>query len=137
MMKNSILFVLSFALLMLIGCGNSNVGLSGKVVFSDDGSPVPVGRVVFVTNSFQAYGDLQPDGTFVISSIKENDGLPSGKYRVCIAGAQRLVDEAKELYEPLVAEKFTNDNTSGIEVEVTASTKTIEIKVDRHQSDKR
>lgn len=132
-MKNSVLFVLSLALLTLVGCGSDKVGLSGKVIFLDDGSPVPTGRVIFVTNSFQAYGDLQPDGTFTVSSTGENDGLPPGKYRVRIDGAQRLVDESKELSEPLIAEKYTNDNTSGIEIEVMTSTKGIEIKVERYK----
>lgn len=133
MTKNSILFVLSLALLVLTGCGNGQIGLSGKVVFSDDGSPVPTGRVIFVTSSFQAYGDLQSDGTFTVSSTGTNDGLPPGKYRVRIDGAQKVVDEAKELSEPLIAVKYTNDNTSGIEIEVVSTTKDIVIEVERYK----
>jgi len=107
----------------------------GKVVFSDDGSPVPIGTVCFETDTYFARGDLKPDGTFVVGSLKANDGLPSGKYRVYISGAQKSIGQDKEgmdIYASLIDEKFASGSTSGITIDVTSRKKYIEIKVDRY-----
>ncbi len=132
-MRNSILFTLALSLLVLAGCGDK-VGLKGKAVF-DDGSPVPTGTVCFETDTYLARGDLKPDGTFVVGSLKANDGLPPGKYRVYISGAQKSIGQDKEgmdIYESLIDEKFASGSTSGITIDVTPSTKNFEIKVDRY-----
>ena len=133
-MKNSIFFALSLSLLMLAGCGDK-VGLRGKATFTDDGSPVPTGTVCFETDTYLARGDLKPDGTFVVGSLKANDGLPPGKYRVYISGAQKSIGQDKEgmdIYESLIDEKFASGSTSGITIDVTASTKNLDVKVDRY-----
>ena len=134
MMKNSILFALSLSLLVLAGCGDK-VGLRGKATFLDDGSPVPTGTVCFETDTYLARGDLRPDGTFTVGSLKANDGLPAGKYRVYISGAQKSIGQDKDgmdIYESLIDEKYASGSTSGIEIEVTPSTKNIDVKVDRY-----
>ena len=131
-MKNGILFALS--LLVLAGCGDK-VALRGKAVFSDDGSPVPVGTVGFETDTYHARGDLKPDGTFVVGSLKTNDGLPPGSYRVYISGAQKSIGtdaNGEEIYESLIDEKFTNSRTSGITIDIKTSTKNFEVVVDRY-----
>ena len=133
MMKKSIFLALSLSLLVLTGCGDK-VGLRGKAVFSDDGSPVPVGTVCFETDSYLARGDLRTDGTFTVGSLKASDGLPAGSYRVYISGAQKSIgtdDQGMELYELLIDPKFTSGTTSGITIDVTPSTKFFEVKVDR------
>jgi hypothetical protein len=135
MMKNIISFTLSLSLLLLTGCGG-NIQLKGKVVFSDDGSPVPIGTVCFEMDSYLARGNLQSDGTFAVSSIKENDGLPKGTYRVYITGSQKLIGTSimgLPLYESLIDEKYAATNTSGITIDVSPSTKYFEITVDRYQ----
>ena len=133
-MKNRVLFILVLLLLVVTGCDNK-VHLKGKVVFSDDGSPVPKGTVFFETDSYSARGNLKPDGTFVVGSEKQSDGLPPGMYRVHISGAQKSIgsDERNhmEIYESLIDEKFANRSTSGITIDVIPSTKFFEIKVDR------
>ena len=136
MTKNILFFVLVSLLLVLAGCSNGKVSLNGKAVFSDDGSPVPVGAVCFETDSFQARGNIKPDGSFVVGSLKGNDGLPPGKYRVGILGAQKLIGEDKRgfgIYESLIDEKFTSGSTSGLIIDVTSSTKHYEVVVDRYQ----
>ena len=123
-------------LTLVVGCG-SNVGLKGKVTFSDDGSPVPSGTVAFRKDGKIARGDIKEDGTYVVGFEKEADGLPPGKYEVFISGACKVVgrNEAEEtdILEPLIAKKYDAPETSGLTVEVTASTKVFDIKVDRFQ----
>ena len=120
---------------VLAGCSD-NVAMKGKVVFSDDKSPVPVGTVSFETGTFLARGELNPDGTFTVGSLKSNDGLPVGTYRVAITNAVKVLsvrNESVVTAEPLINEQYANAGTSGITVDVTRSTTYVEIEVDRYQ----
>ena len=133
-MKNVFFLTLSLLLLVLAGCGDK-VTLRGKATFSDNGEPVPVGTVCFETDVFLARGDLKPDGTFIVGSLKASDGLPPGKYRVYITGAEKIIDTDEKginKYELLIDPKFADSKKSGIELEVTASTKTFDVVVDRN-----
>ena len=135
-MKHHIISFLFLSLiLMLTGCSN-HVGLSGKVIFSDDQNPLTVGTVNLETNSFFARAPLRPDGTFVVGSLGDEDGLPPGKYHVYISGALKPVtvgegERATTRFEPLIDQKFTNGATSGIVIEITSTTRDFEIVVDR------
>jgi len=71
--------------LLLAGC-NGYVRTEGKVIFEDDQSPLTRGVVILQTDTHQAKGEIQPDGTFTVGSFKKNDGLPSGNYRVYLSG---------------------------------------------------
>jgi len=84
-MYTKTLFILLPAVLMLtaVGCGDK-VPMRGKVTFSDDQSPLTVGQVTFSSNSVLARGHLKPDGTYVIGTDTEKDGLPKGTYTVSI-----------------------------------------------------
>ena len=133
MMKNSILLA-AVSLLIFAGC-SGKIGLSGKVVFSDDGSPLTVGVVCFEKPGFVARGNIQPDGTFVVGSIRDTDGLPPGSYQVYISEARKLISgdgEGDSVYEQLVDPKFTSAATSGITVEITSTTRNFEVVVDRY-----
>ncbi|MDR0609836.1 MAG: hypothetical protein LBG58_06980 [Planctomycetaceae bacterium] len=133
-MKNCLIVVFSLTILLLTGCGDK-VGLSGKVTFSDDGSPLSVGTVCFETDTFLARGTLKADGSYVVGSLSEKDGLPAGSYKVYISGAEQEIGQDKEgmaLMEPLIDTKFSSASSSGLSIDVTASTKTFDIKVDRY-----
>jgi len=135
MKRNSILLAVSLSLLLVAGCG-SQVGLSGKVIYSDDGSPVPTGTVYLESDNSVHRGNIQPDGTFVIGSISERDGLPPGSYRVYIRDAQKAAGEDADggtIYEQLIDVKFASAATSGKTIDITSSTKNFEIVVDRYQ----
>jgi len=126
-------------MLVLTGCGNK-VSLKGRVVYSDDQSPVPAGSVCFETDTYVARGTLKPDGTFVVGSLRENDGLPTGTYRVYIVGAEKVIGhtgDGMELFEPLIDNKYTKSSTSEITIDLTRSTKDFLITVDRYQPEKR
>lgn len=129
-MKNCI--PLLFVLLLLSGCGN-NVKLRGKVTFADD-TPLTVGTVCFQNGAFLARGFLQPDGSYVVGSLTEVDGLPPGSYRVYIAGAQRVIGEDKDelpIYESLIDEKYARPETSGLTLKVESSQRRFDIRVDK------
>ena len=118
-MKNSIFLGLSLALLMLAGCGDK-VGLGGKVTM-EDGSPLGTGTVCFETDTYLARGTLKPDGSYVVGSLSEKDGLPAGTYRVYVSGAEKQIGQDKEgmpIFEPLIDEKFASGTTSGLTLTV-------------------
>jgi hypothetical protein len=130
MIRQYLICLTLFVLICLTGCGNGQVGLSGKVVFSDDGSPLTVGAVCFSTPTFQARGELKQDGTFTMGSVTDSDGLPPGTYQVRIIGATE--DLGGDKIYSVVDPKWENASTSGFSVTVDKTTKNLEIKVDRN-----
>ena len=125
---------------LVVGC-SGNVGLRGKITFSDDDSPVTAGTVAFRKDGRIARGDIKEDGTYIVGFERETDGLPPGKYEVFLTGTDKvtatLIDEVREIYdyvyEPLLDKKYESPETSGITLEVTASTKVFDFKVDRYK----
>ena len=128
-----IAFGFTLVALLFAGCGQ-NVRLTGTVTFSDDGSPLTTGTVVFIKDGTMSRGDIKPDGTFVVGSLGERDGLPPGTYNVHISGALEVVsvsDGGDASYRSLIDEKMADRNRSELTVEVTARTKVLDIQVDR------
>ena len=73
------------------GCGANGAGtlpqllpVKGKVTFK--GQPLTVGTVRFEPDDYgrPATGKLQSDGTFVLSTLKDADGVVPGHHRVTI-----------------------------------------------------
>ncbi len=91
--SKSLLALLTFALLFTQGCGRPEMPetfpVKGKVVY-ENGQPVPSGMVQFQSQSDQSVlvnGGIQPDGTFTLSSVKEDyriDGAIAGQHRVTV-----------------------------------------------------
>ena len=85
---------LTVLMITAMGCGDK-VSMRGKVTFSDDQSPLTVGQLSFVSDKVLARGYLQPDGTYVLGTEKQNDGLPKGTYRVSVDYALEAVSGSK------------------------------------------
>ena len=85
MMSKKLLWLPSVLLLALsmLGCGSDMVRVSGTVTFTD-GSPVTRGSVLFADGTFSASGDIQPNGSFILTSIRRGDGIRPGEYVVII-----------------------------------------------------
>lgn len=139
-MKHGIYIGLILSFLLLVGC-NRHVGLSGKVVFSDDKSPLPFGTVGLLAESgaFSARGDIKPDGTFTSGSVKTNDGVPPSKYRVSVSALKEIEvvpavgESSPEItYETLIDPKYGLPETSGITIDITSSMRNFIIEVDRY-----
>jgi hypothetical protein len=142
-MKNCLFFGLSLTLLMLTGCGN-NVRLGGKVTFTD-GTPLGIGIVCFEKESepYLARATIKTDGTYVVGSLSENDGLPAGKYRVYFTNVIKEIGQEKvgqdtftgttitmPIYESLIDEKYNRASTSGLNVEVPVAGGKFDIQVE-------
>ena len=131
-MKRSYLLLVFCLLAFAIGCGGQP-GVRGKVVFSDDKAPLTKGIVNFVNEARIARGQIESDGTYVIGSIKANDGLPPGTYQVYLTNTETTEASAGGLKkEYIIDRKYDNAKTSGITVEVKKSM-TFDFEVDRYK----
>lgn len=119
MSKNSLLCVI-IAVCLFSGCGD-NQKLTGKVVFSD-GEPLTTGTVLFSSGTFLSRSFIKPDGSFAVGSLKEDDGIPPGKYKVYITDAIEAVPNPKmpgeEMMKPLIAGKYASRDTTPLEIEI-------------------
>lgn len=135
-------FPLVFFLLILVpGCGK-NAPLKGKVTY-EDGTPIKVGMVNFTTETHLSRGKIQSDGTYVVGTIKDKDGLPPGKYKVYITGAEESVEskQAQRLdsmgqpvqgmaaYRQLVGKEYMSADKTPLECEVPAKNNTYDISI--------
>ncbi|MDR1384789.1 MAG: hypothetical protein LBJ67_13225 [Planctomycetaceae bacterium] len=132
-----------FAILLLILClasCNKNVGLNGKVIFSDDKSPVPCGTVCFDSGSVLSRGTIRSDGTFTMGSLKETDGLLPGTYNVFFIDAHEQTGTSntsdgmpgEPIYTSLIHKKYLSANTSELTQTVETSTKELNFELDRN-----
>ena len=118
-----------FLLLLVVGCGQPKI--NGKVVFSDDKSPVPHGIVIFHEGNRIARGMIQSDGSYVMGSLTQKDGLPVGTYKVSIKETQVNISETSlPIYKNVIDNKYESPDTSGLFLEVKGS-QTYDIEVDR------
>ena len=138
------------------GCGKGFVPLRGTVTFSDDGAPLTTGVVYFDNGKDVARGKINADGTYVVGSMSNNDGLAPGNYKVYVQAmgpdpsgavvpvsrqpgmqASTPSDSGLRRQVPLIDPKFSSSATSGLECHVDRSTKPYDIVVDRPPNLKR
>jgi hypothetical protein len=112
------LALLVSSLLAAWGCGTGQAALpdlipvKGKVFYK--GQPLTKGVVRFEPDGYgrPANGKLGSDGTFVLTTLKEGDGIVAGEHRVYITGTGKTV--AKEL----VPKKYVSPSTSKLVAKV-------------------
>ncbi|MDR1140877.1 MAG: carboxypeptidase-like regulatory domain-containing protein [Planctomycetaceae bacterium] len=110
--------LLSFILVVVVGCGNGHVSGSGTVKYST-GELVPNGTIFFSTPQFNYTGTIN-NGVFELGGLKKGDGLPPGQYKVHLIGTE-ITESTDDI--PLFDAKFNNPETSGIIIEVKSGEK--------------
>ena len=122
--------ILMLVLLFCVGCGK-NVPLRGKVL-DEDGNPITVGMVNFSSEKGLSRGKIQSDGSYAVGTLKDTDGLPPGKYKVYVTGAEIAVApkgpprldvmgmpmQQMAGYQKLVATRFTTEADTPLTCEV-------------------
>jgi hypothetical protein len=130
MRKIFLIVMLIFVSSGLFGCGNSNLSLTGKVAF-EDGQPLTKGMVIFDNGTVSSRAPINPDGTFVVGTAKEKDGIPLGTYKVCIVGAEEMLPNPERKMPPpkrqLIHKKFEQIDTSGLTITIANPTKPFNI----------
>src|SRR5262245_27321090 len=115
----------------LPGCGARKYPVRG-VVTLDDGTPLTRGLVIFERFEggppLTARGSIQSDGRYELSTEKEGDGVPPGRYKVALnpLDTSDVPDEKKVLPFDI---KHLKHATSGLECEVKAGANEYPIKL--------
>jgi len=127
------LFVLAVPLAFVVGCGPKfpkTAIVKGKVTYK--GKAVPNGTVNFNPEipGPPTSGEIQPDGTYTLTTFKSGDGAIPGKYSVVIVAMQdnasRLPEDRSPLPPPIVPIKYTSPATSDLKAEVKDQENTID-----------
>jgi len=118
------------------GCGEKSrfpetLPVSGKVIYN--GQPVTKGTVTFQSDTGQpATGEIQPDGTYRLSTFAEKDGALPGHHKVMIIANDAdptLMPGSSPGYKPpkdLIPKKYGALATSGLEADVSKDKPTID-----------
>ena len=118
-MKNILIFSL-ITLVCTLGCGGGGYTVGGKVTYPD-GTAVPTGQVTFSSGSFTGGGSIIGDGTYS-TTVR----IPAGTYKVSVTafGEPPASGNAEDMPSgvSLVAQKYTNSETSELVCEVNGPT---------------
>lgn len=120
--KRLTIFALTtMALVATVGCSN-NAHVSGRVAF-ENGQPLSIGQIIFTDDFYMAKSDIDKNGEYSLHSLRRNDGIRKGTYRVYITGAlgfqeteathDRLQDYRMDGVVQLIDMQHTNPDTSG------------------------
>jgi hypothetical protein len=122
------LLLLAAAFVLAPGCGNKEprqpvFPVHGRVLFH--GQPAANALVVFhplttdEKDPIRPRGQVQPDGTFTLSTYQSGDGAPAGDYRVTVELwlSSANADEGPSNRLPA---KYANPQTSGLTARVEA-----------------
>jgi hypothetical protein len=92
----------------------SLVPVKGKVTYK--GQPLTKGVIHFEPSDYgrAAYGTLQSDGTYVLSTFKDGDGVVPGHHRVSITEVDKKIGQDRAF------KKYMSSGTRALEAEVTA-----------------
>jgi hypothetical protein len=105
------------------------IPIKGEVVYN--GAPlkdVPQGLVRYLpstTEGRQASGRIQPDGSFVLTTFKNADGVVPGEYNITVTAYTTHPELTRQQVEAgagrgmtppklLIPEKYTDQNASGL-----------------------
>ena len=126
-------------LAMLIGCGSGGPrmgNVSGKVTYSD--GTVPTGGVAVIRFEVApdsdpdkrkaADSDIQPDGSYEISTMKPGDGAYYGKYKVVFT-----ILDSYRAGRSFVDAKYTDAKTTPFECVVDTSSQTMDFTIEKAQ----
>jgi hypothetical protein len=122
-MRISLVKSITLAALLLVagsGCGGGSgtmatlIPVKGKVTYK--GQPLTKGIVRFEPDGYgrPATGELQADGTFVLTTLQKGDGVVAGEHKVSIT------DTGSNPRKELVPKKYTAPNSSKLTAEVDA-----------------
>jgi hypothetical protein len=112
------------AVLALAGCGSDQLKTAivrGTVTYN--GKPVPNGTISFIpTSGPSATGEIQPDGSYTLTTYRKGDGAVLGRHTVVIVAMQdmsgRLPEQRNPLPPPIVPVQYTSLATSDLRAEV-------------------
>ena len=128
---------------LVSGCGSKypeTAPVRGKITAG--GAPVTTGRINFYPTSGArlSSGEIQPDGSYSLTTFKPNDGALLGSHRVTITSTKVVGPEAAKSIQDesqtpvsslgrlvwLVDEKYSEQSTTNLQAEVKSGSNTID-----------
>jgi hypothetical protein len=120
------------------GCSGSGIyPVEGQVTWKD-GRPATdiAGSLVFFENATKkttSRGSIQPDGSFKLTTNKENDGAPAGEHTVLIIEVGRKAlggPDASAIAPSKIDTRYATPATSELRATVNAGTNKISVTVE-------
>jgi hypothetical protein len=127
------------AALVVAGCGGGSYPVQGEVLWSD-GTPATElagGFVGFSSEAakLSARGEINPDGSFSLSSLRKDDGLPPGVYQVIVAPPEPSATEGPAAQpvqgRRLLPTKYQSYQNSGLEITVEPKRNQVKLKLEK------
>jgi hypothetical protein len=114
----------------LISCSDSHRGhpahyVTGKILIN--GKPASGAQIVLIpvedwgSQRVNPAADTKPDGSFVLTTYREDDGAPVGEYKVRIGWYKRT--RRGDYGEDRLKGKYINPNASGLKATIEKSTR--------------
>ncbi len=112
------------------------------MVVYPDGKPLPKGTVEFESidekRPITASSEINPDGTFLLGTFMPEDGAVAGRHRIAVIANPEIGTEAErpeKLPPALIASRFSEFKTSGLETTVEPRMNNVLIEVDYYRPD--
>jgi hypothetical protein len=97
--------------------------VQGRVLLAN-GTPVRSGRVVFHPRDnpagIEAFGEIQKDGSFALTTYQLNDGAVPGPYVVTVDPFSHEVNETRAMPATPIPRRYWDAATSDLAVEIDA-----------------
>jgi hypothetical protein len=126
-------FAVVTATLSLAGCGSGGrVPIAGKVKFKD-GSDVSVLAgygVTFQKDKESSVGDIQPDGSFTMTTLSQNDGVLPGRHEIIVTPPPPPNPDQPPP-KPSIPSKYFDFGTSGLSAEIAPGKGQVELELER------
>jgi hypothetical protein len=117
------------AALLAAGCGSQGPALpeafpvKGKVLLAS-GQPLRTGRVTFhpkdQTAGIEPFAEIQPDGSFTLTTYRLNDGAVPGRYVVTITPYSYKTGNLKVSKASQIPRRFWEKETSNLVIDIKA-----------------
>jgi hypothetical protein len=117
----------------LLGCNSGGrVPIDGQVKFADDSdvSPLAGYTVTMQREGESSIGEIQPDGSFTMTTLRENDGVLPGTHQITVT-PPTSADPDKTPPKPAIPSKYFNFETSGLTADVQPGQGIVELTLDR------
>ena len=125
------------AMLLLAGCdsGRPVYPVHGRVVF-EDGTPMVDGTVEFESiederTRVNASGEIQPDGSFTLTTREPGDGAVEGKHRAIVVPPLPVDTATGRAARSPIHPKYRSYETSGLVFEVSPGENHLTIEVEK------
>ena len=115
------------------GCSGKTAAVNGRVKFKDGGDvSVLAGHTVMFqaeADRISASGDVEPDGSFKVSTYGHNDGAVPGRHQVAISPPPPPPDSPPP--KPILPKKYNDFGTSDLTIDIKPGANTIELELER------